>query len=547
MLKNHQLFIPKDSRICKHHNEFGTWDDFVTTFFEYSTNQIEDLIDLLMKDSGYVAQKTDAEMKLSTGLTNEQLQVLLSSLPTLIARYSDIKMARTVLSIYLNRLRTGHSFNTIGKDFGVSRFTVSNYISIAREALSNDFVPNHLGFTHFTRQQLIECNTQMSRSLYGGERATIILDGTYLYCDKSGNHFNQKSTFSGQKKRNLVKPMVCVAPDGTYVDIFGPYSGTANDAKIMEIVFQNHSTEMMNVLRKDDIVLVDRGFRDCVSLFTAHGLIVKMPEFVQKDDLTGQLTAKKANKSRLVTASRFVIESRNGHIKTIWHLFDTRLSSYDLVHIMDDYRIGAALINRFWNKIEPNKNDAIDIANRMINLVSTPNDLATIVNSAQFQKEIRHFTQGDEAEQIFPALSKEDLKKISLGSYQIAQMNAYCVEHMRSCEDGAFDFYICPENIGAKYFGDFVRKHGVAEPILILAQLGSRFRSKVKYRTFVFVDMSISGPEAVVGYCCECRHGLRTVSCCCHIMTLIGYLAYTRHNLHTLKETAAFLNGLFEE
>lgn len=94
--------------------------------------------------------------------------------------------------------------------------------------------------------------------------------------------------------------MVCVAPNGTFIDISGPYTAATNDAKIMEIIFEKHAFEIMSVLQKDDIVLVDRGFRDCNKLFEGNGLIVKMPEFIQKTDLTGQLTTIKANKSRLV-------------------------------------------------------------------------------------------------------------------------------------------------------------------------------------------------------------------------------------------------------
>lgn len=184
----------------------------------------------------------------------------------------------------------------------------------------------------------------------------------------------------------------------------------------------------------------------------------------------------------------------------------------------------------------------------MLSQVNVPNDLAKLVNSFQFQNDIKHFVPGDGFVQTFPVLSKEDLKKISLGSYQISQMNAYCIEHLRSDPEHTFQFHLCPEHIGAKYFGELVRKHGIVEPTLLLAQLKSRFKANSTHQTFVFVDTSVeSGSDGIIAYCCGCRHGLRTVGCCSHVMALIGYLGYTRHNPETLKETASFLNGLFEE
>lgn len=91
---------------------------------------------------------------------------------------------------------------------------------------------------------------------------------------------------------------------------------------------------------------------------------------------------------------------------------------------------------------------------------------------------------------------------------------------------------------------DLVREHGIVEPILVLAQLQSRFRSTTKYQTFVLADASENGANGVLEYCCGCRHGLRTVGCCSHVMAVIGFLGFMRHNSESLRETAAFLNNL---
>lgn len=548
VLKHHRLYLPKDSRVCERHQEPATWKNPTYTHFDYSAEQVEDLINLLLNPSQGLDQKSDTEMKSSTGLTNEQFRTLLSNLPSLMGHYNDTKKAEVALSVYLNRLRTGHTYQQIAEKYNISRQTATNYIVCARRALLTEFVPNHLGFSNFTREDLLANKTEMAQHLYCKDNEVItVWDGTYVYCNKSHNHYHQKKTYSMHKLRNLVKPMVCVTPNGLFVDVFGPYTAATNDAKIMEMIFEKHSADIMGVLQERDIVLVDRGFRDCKKLFEDNGLVVKMPDFIVKTDATGQLTNPKGNSSRLVTASRFVIESRNGHMKSIWAVFDAIWGTYDLVHLIDDYRIGAALINRFYNSIVPNKNDAQQMAAGMLAHVKNRNKLAEIVKTQAFQSQIKNFILGDEFTQPFPNLTKDDLKKISWGNYQIHQMNPYCIEHVRSSENNEFEFYICPDSIGEKFMSDLVLQYGIEQPVLIHVVLKSRFRSNTKYRTFVLADASLDGPSGILEYCCECRHGLRTVGCCSHIMAVVGFLGYLRNHAELLCETAVFLNNLFVE
>lgn len=60
-----------------------------------------------------------------------------------------------------------------------------------------------------------------------------------------------------------------------------------------------------------------------------------------------QLNTENANASRLVTKSRWVVEARNGHIKSIFKLFDQVLQIQHVPHIGDFYRIAGAIINKY--------------------------------------------------------------------------------------------------------------------------------------------------------------------------------------------------------
>ena len=44
--------------------------------------------------------------------------------------------------------------------------------------------------------------------------AVLVMDGTYMYIQKSGNYSLQRQTFSGHKHRPLVKPKMLVGTDG---------------------------------------------------------------------------------------------------------------------------------------------------------------------------------------------------------------------------------------------------------------------------------------------------------------------------------------------
>lgn len=550
ILKKDRIFIPAAARFCSQHKHSVSWANYQTSLYNYSKEQVEEIIELLMnaENSPEVRTTSDDEMRTNTGLNHAQFDILLSELPTLTATLKTKSSAKVALMAFLKRMRTGHTYDQIRFSLDLSYKTVKKYINAARTSLLSDLVPKYLGFENLSREFLLQNTTEMTKLLYRTNDDTLVTiwDGSYVYCNKSQNHEVQRRTYSGQKCRNLVKPMVCVATNGMYIDIFGPFEATKNDASIMEFVFDKYSGPIMNKSQPGDILLLDRGFRDNAAMLTQLGFVIKMPDFVHKDDETGQLTTSKGNSSRLVTANRFSIEARNGNIKTIWHVFDTKWCSYDLQHFMSDYKIGAALINKFFRTIHPNKNDAAEIAAKMLSRVNAPNDLQAIISSGQFQREIKEFSVGTLVNLEFPRMTEDDLKNISLGNYQIKLMSSYCVEHMKNT-DNRFAFYVWNEAKHSNFFRDIIERKVIVKPILILVDLHSRFRNRKQYRVYVLADAAKNGFEAICGYTCECRHGLRTVGCCGHIMAVIGYFGYFQHNIEELKEISAFLNHLFEE
>lgn len=171
------------------------------------------------------------------------------------------------------------------------------------------FVPENVGLHHISRQEVIANHTRpLAQSLFGNmtqSQAIAVLDGTYIYIQKS-NHFQfQRRTYSIHKGRPLVKPMVVVSTDGYFLTVVGPYLADSrnNDASILNHMLKSNIEDIKNWFEDDDIFIVDRGFRDALGVLGEFGIKAYMPHLLAKGER--QMPTPDANASRLVTkASR---------------------------------------------------------------------------------------------------------------------------------------------------------------------------------------------------------------------------------------------------
>lgn len=273
--------------------------------------------------------------------------------------------------------------------------------------------------------------------------------------------------------------------------------------------------------------------------------IVKIPENADASKPNAPLTNQKANNSRLVTKSRWVVEVRNAHLKKIWSVFSTRWSTRQLLHLQDDVCIAAALINKFFGDLVADKTNHEVVAVRMLEQASERNSkFQSIIRRDNFQCAIKSFVSVEE-DFKFPVLDQDELKQISLGSYQIREAKQYIVQHMKSSPNQTtYICFECPQNILQTQFADIIDEKNIEQPVVVLTQLSSRFRSKKTYDTFIRADVSKNAPDSIIACCCECKHGLRTIGCCSHIMSTIFYLCYGRHS-GGFQPVAPYLETLF--
>lgn len=482
-----------------------------------------------------IAPRVD-ETKTITGLTSTQFDAFYESVRAeLKLKYRDDKNAKNALQIYLMKMRTGQSNCEIAAFFGLSTATIDKRIFAVRNILFSSFVPSHL--YNRPRQYLIEHTSNISQILYArGKEDTVVLiwDGTYIYTVKSENYAFQKSTYSGQKHRNLLKMMMCVLPDGKIANVFGPYKATENDATIMDKILTEHP-EAFQQLRNNDVMVVDRGFRDSVENLKKAGYMVQIPEFVKDKKKNSQLSTREANESRLVTKTRFMVENRNGHIKIVFKYFAKVLPTASLLHLGQDFRICIALINAFFKTFGSDAGNSEEVGLLMLERRFVPNYLSVAVNkipTSAFQ------LLEDKSE--FPSLVQDNFIRIALGTYQLKQARSYLQLHYNK-NDGNFPVFVCNEEACKRY----CEKLGTPQSILklVLINMKSRYVSAKVHATYVLFDLNKAGVNSIIGYTCSCLTGLRTIGCCSHTLTLIYYLC--NKDVDKVKLPSACMDNFF--
>lgn len=227
-----------------------------------------------------------------------------------------------------------------------------------------------------------------------------------------------------------MKPFIICAPDGYIVGVYGLYPATWNDAKILEHII-NHNPKLMKLLSENDIMILDRGFRDIVNkLKTKYKLRVLMPNLLPKEQK--QFSAEQANESRLCTKIRWIIEVVNGRLKMCYRALDNRVENKSLTHFFTDFKIASALYNRFHRRLFSDSTNAAEIAQKMFNKKDYTNELMKIVLDKGLHRKSQMVNIKNLEEELtdFPKLTLECIKNhITFGSYQLNHSLSYLAEH----------------------------------------------------------------------------------------------------------------------
>ena len=222
--------------------------------------------------------------------------------------------------------------------------TIYKYSKVVLKSFEKDVLPHNFGITSSIREDLIKKHTtDIIKNLFDIQKGLfLICDGTYVRHQKSPNEFQRKS-YSGKKKVPLCKSFTICTTDGYVVDMLGPYPANPNDAEILRTLLQD-SNGLRKLVRENDIMVLDRGFRDVRNELESKNIKVLMLALKGK-----QLTTKQSNFSRYVTKIRWVVEAVHGILKQKYRLLHQKLDNKLVPHIGMYFRIASYIYNRFGN------------------------------------------------------------------------------------------------------------------------------------------------------------------------------------------------------
>lgn len=437
-------------------------------------------------------EHTEEEYKTLLGLGKEDFKQLYQYIKGSL-KDSANRHPRNALALFLCLLRLNLSQPVLGIMFGIQQVsTVSDTINSVSKALEKIFVPKFLGFQHMSRDQAIaEHGRKLFKTLFETPDDTLfpIFDGTYLYIDKPSDFQLQKMTWSEQKKRNLVKPMMIVLEDGYVIDAPGPYynNGANNDAGILNSLLVEGGELLRFLDPSKDQPIFDRGFRDNVRPLKMKGFRIHMPELKAK--AKDQFTTAQGNISRKCTLVRWLVEAVNGRLKMKYKFFADVIPGSYLPKLTRFFRIAVALINCFSPPLMEDTERNHQIAMEALVRSKIENAMKKRVVSEKLDRNTDDWeTASSEVLQNFPVLSVQDLENLTLGVYQLSLAKEYTKKHLS--EESEFQIQLNDKTPG-----------------VLRAKLDSRFKSGKRHQLWIEFNPTLQDHHTITGYYCTCWQG----------------------------------------
>lgn len=539
------IYIPEGVKSCEHHLDdrgyilYHLLDGlrFVNRPYVIKGQLLQSFLESLRTIANNATRITDEndfsdeEFKIFFSVTKQQFQELATYCDPVPCQGGFRYVYKKDLLLFLCKLRQGLSDDFLSVLFQYpTRQVTSLAVATTRQSLMQRFVPTNIGFESITREQYIERHvSEYPNILYNPEpdipRAIVKVDGTYSYIPKSSNFRALRQSFSLHKGRHLVKPALIVAPDGYILEIQGPYFSDTrnNDAAMLRNEFENDMEHMHEWFQEGDIFILDRGYRDITEFLDNQGVSWKMPAFLERNQK--QLTTEQANDSRLVTKMRWVVEARNGHIKSIFKFLDKTIQIQHVPNLRDFYKIAGAIINRYHPLLIMEGADA-NKAYQLLARAQEPNVVQALVETENLHTRNAQRWVKLDANQLndFPALEIDLLKDITTGIYQLKLAPSYIQDKLQRDEDEEFQVEMLRD------------EDRLPTPGFMRVRVYSRFRNSTKYQLWVSYQ-SINDDEAdedfnpINGYYCTCKSGARTLGTCAHIASVLWFFGYARHQV----------------
>lgn len=550
IIKN--IYVPEYTRSCPRHlDEHGLFFPLflqglqfverpyvikgpqLNIFLQELRNAATRTNELILEDESM----TDNDFKAISSMTKAQFLDLYAFCDQVPVEGGYRSVSKKNLLTFLCKLRQGLSDEFLKVIFKYpSRQATSLVIGRVRELLMQRFVPENIGFGSITREEYIQRHvTEFANELYNPEpdipKAIAYIDGTYSKIEKSSNYRVLRQSYCIHKGYHLVKPALIVAPDGFILDIQGPYFSDSrnNDAQMLRNEFERDINGIRAWFQKGDILIVDRGYRDATELLERLGIRYHMPALLQPRKR--QFPTAETNSSRLVTKTRWIVEARNGHIKTIFHFFYGTIPTAHVVHLGDFYRIAGALINRYHEPLLMQGAD-VQLAREMmekardVNVVKARVEIDNLHSRNARWIKLNQYHVPD-----FPRLTLNYLRDLTVGVYQVNLAPSYVQDKLQREEMEVFEF-------------DELRE----DPFILRFRIFSRYRNATKYQLWIVYALNNeyedNPDDPIVGYYCTCKSGARTLGSCAHIASVLWFLGYARHEQNIRYPSMSLFNRI---
>lgn len=562
IIKN--IYIPESARCCHHHLDANGFVlrvlleglQFYNRPYRLNGAQLQNILQVLRRsaridepDFNDENSFTEDEFRSISPITRQQFQDLCTYCdPVPVPGQNTHRhISKRDLLLFLCKLRQGLSDDFLKVIFRyTSRQAVSLVITTVRRSLMVRFVPLNIGLNSITREQYIQRHvTDFANELYNSNRdlrvAIAYIDGTYAYIQKSSNFRALRQSYSVHKGRHLIKPALVVAPDGYILDIHGPYFSDSrnNDASMLRNEFEVDANGLREWFNNDDIFIVDRGYSDVLPLLENIGINYKMPSRLERGER--QLNTEEANDSRLITKTRWIVEARNGHIKSVFNFFEKIIPMHHAINIGDFYRIAGAILNKYREPILMEGANA-ELAQIMLEKSQTPNVLQARVEIDNLHTRNARWVHLIENHiPLFPRLNLDYLKELTVGIYQVNLAPAYVQDKLQREDSERFEY----DELGN-------------EPGLIRVRIYSRFRNATKYQLWIAYHIDddviqqaneqdlVEDNEPILGYYCTCKTGARTLGSCAHVASVLWFLGYARHQPRVKYPSTAMLANIID-
>ena len=215
---------------------------------------------------------------------------------------------------------------------------------------------------------------------------------------------------------------------------------------------------------------------------------------------------------------RWVVEAVNGRLKNVFKFFKHMIEGGYTPKIMRFVKIACAILNKYFPPLVQPTDFHDLITEKIASHSANTNALKEEVERLGLRRMTPSWRKATPSSvPDFPQLSWQDLKEITLGTFQLKMAKLYNADHLKAGDE----------------FGIFLHR---ATTQILRVQIRSRFRRSHSYPVWVRYSPRVNGVAGIEGVYCGCKVGERNLGCCSHCTSVNIYLSLLLQSINVYQE-----------